>query len=325
MIRIRVRNRRTGWKLRSSGPAHILPIPSPSMRRLSLLLALTCALGLVACGEDEDGGGSTRDARELLQRGFNTDIESGRLSLDADVQIDGPDQSFGLELSGPFASNGPHKLPSLDLDVSFSGLGPALSAGLIVTEDNAFVSFGGEDYEIGEELIGELNRQSEEAADGRTTLEDFGVDVSRWVRDPEVTGEEDVAGTSTTKVSGLLDAEQVVADLAKLTQELGPVLGEQPLDLSDEDREQIGRLVEESRIDAYVAEDGTLRRLTLDIEFQVPEGLREQADGVEGGSAKIDLTLSEVGESHEIEAPTDARPIDELLGRFGLGEESFLQ
>lgn len=295
------------------------------MRRLSLLLALIASLGVAACGDDDEGTQGGPNARELLERAFNTSIDSGRLAFDADLQIDGREGHGGaytLKLSGPFSSNGGQKLPSLDLDVSFSGLGPGLRAGLIVTEDNAFVSFGGDDYEVGEELIGELNRQSEEAAEGRTSFQDFGIDVGRWVRDPQVTGEEDVEGTSTMKVSGEVDAQRVIDDYLNLSQELGPVLGEEPLDLDDEDREQIGEALEESRVDVYVAGDGTLRRLTLDLELQVPEALREDADGIEGGSVKVDLTFSELGEEQEIEAPEDARPIDELLGRFGLGEET---
>ena len=299
------------------------------MRRLLLLLALIASLAVAACGDDEDdgGGSSTRDARELIQRGFNTEVESALLSADFDVQIDGPDgegESFALELGGPYVSNGAQRLPSVDLDVSFSGGGQSLAAGVIVTEDNAFVSFGGDDYEIGEELIGTLNRQTEEAAEGRSTFEDFGIDVGGWVRDPEIQGEEDVEGTSTTKVSGEVDARRVIEDYVKLTEAMGPLLGEEPLELSADDVEQLGRLVEESRLDLYVADDGTLRRLTLDLEFQVPEGLRDRAGGIQGGSAKIDMTLSEVGEPQRIEAPEDARPIDELLGRFGLGSESVL-
>jgi hypothetical protein len=298
------------------------------MRRLLLLLTIAAALGVAGCGEDESGGGGTAgaDARALLRQAFNTQIESGRLSLDAAVQLDGAggeDEDFSLKLSGPFSSNGGQKLPSLDLDASFSDGGQSLTAGLILTEDNAFVSFGGETYEIGEELVGTLNRQSEEASEGRTTFEDFGIDVSSWVRDPQVEGGGDVDGTSTTRVSGAVDVQRVIEDYAKLAGELGPVLGSEPPELSDEDRERIEQVVEESRVEVYVAEDGTLRRLTLDLEFQLPEDLRDSADGIEGGSVKIDLTLADVGRPQRIEAPEDARPIDELLGRFGLGPESF--
>ena len=297
------------------------------MRRLSFLLALICTLGVVACGgEDDDGGGeSTRDARELVQRAFNTDVESARVAVAVDVEIDGPEgesETFAVKLNGPYASNGGQKLPSLDLDLRFSGGGQSLTAGLVVTEDNAFVSFGGETYEIGEELVRELNRQSEHAAEGRSTFEDFGIDVARWLRDPRVEGEEDVAGAGTTKVSGEIDARRVIEDYVGLLQEFGPLLGEDPPELGEGDAQRFAGILEESRIDLYVADDGTLRRLVLEVEFQLPEDLRDDAEGIEGGSATIDVTLSDVGEEQRIEAPEDARPIDELLGRFGLGPES---
>lgn len=295
------------------------------MRRLVPLIALLAALAAAGCGDDNDTGAPRGDAPELIQRAFSTPVDSGRLALDADVQIDGPaggDEAYGLEVSGPFDSNGPARLPSADLEVALSGLGPPVSAGLVLTPDNAYLAFGGEHYELGEEIVGGLMRRGEEAAGGRSTPEDLGVDPSRWLRNAELSGEEDVEGTGATRVSGEIDAAQVLADYDRLVREYGSALGADPPALTPELRRLLAGSLEESRADVYVAGDGTLRRLVLDLEFRLPPELRERAGGIAGGSLELDLTLSDVGEKQRIEAPEDARPIGELLGRFGLGREA---
>lgn len=295
------------------------------MRRLVPLLALLAALAAAGCGDDDDAGAPRGSAGDLLQRAFSTPVESGRVALDADLQIDGPeggDEAYGLELSGPFDSNGPGRLPSADLDVALSGLGPPLSAGLVLTPDNAYLGFAGEHYELGEQIVRGLMRRGEDAAGGRTTLEDFGVDPSRWLRHAELSGEEDVEGTRATRVSGEIDAARVLGDYERLAREYGSALGADPPALDPELRRLLAGSLEESRADVYVAGDGTLRRLVLDLEFRLPSELRERADGIAGGSLELDLTLSAVGEDQRIEEPEDARPIGELLGRFGLGREA---
>ena len=278
------------------------------MRRLLPLLALLASIVAVGCGEDEEPAAETGNARALLQQAFSGEMRSGRLALESSLRID--DEAYALEVSGPFVSHGADKIPSADLDVSFSGFGPVLSGGVVLTEDNAFVSFGGDTYEVGEELVRRFNREGEAAADGRDSFEDFGVDPSRWLRDPEVAGQEDVEGTETTKISGDIDVERLLADFAKLDEIFGAVGGGERLDLDDAQRERAAEAIEESHADVYVADDGTLRRLVVDVTFKE-------------GSAKLDLSFSDVGEPQRIEAPEDAKPIDELFGRFGLGQEMF--
>ena len=297
------------------------------MRRLLVLLALLSTLGVAACGSDDSGAPSS-GARSLVQRALDTPVKSGRLDLKLGLRVAGVREladGVKLELKGPFSSNGRAKLPSADLDLSAGGLGPGLGAGLVLTGDNAYVSFGGRAYEVGEDFVRELNSESRRARGGRESLEDFGIDPVRWIRAPEVAGHEEVAGTETTKVSGDVDVRRVLSDVAKLGGEVGSVAGRRPFDLTDADQRRIVEAVKKASIDLYVAGDGTLRRAVLDVRFEVPEEERRAAGGAEGGSAMLDLALSDVGEAQHIEAPANARPLRELLEQFGLGPESFLQ
>lgn len=292
-----------------------------------LLLVLLSALGLAACGGGGGGGAPSGDARDLVRRALETPIDSGRLDLGMELRVAGVSQlekGVRLQVRGPFSSNGASKLPSADLDVSVGGAGPGLSGGLVLTKDNAYVRFGGQAYEVGRGAVRELNRRSRRTG-GRTSFRDFGIDVGRWLRDPRVAGREAVAGTETTKVSGQVDVPRLLRDFAKLGGEVGGMAGRRPFELSSDEARQLADAVGESRVDLYVAGDGTLRRAELDLRFSIPERGRERVGGATGGTAKLELTISDVGEAQRIEAPKDARPLAQLLQQFGLGPETLLQ
>ena len=63
-------------------------------------------------------------------------------------------------------------------------------------------------------------------------------------------------------------------------------------------------------------DDDFLRRVSLDAEFQVPEG--SNAGKLQGGKLSFEFLLNEVGNDVEIEAPKGAQPLSELAQRFGL-------
>ncbi len=94
--------------------------------------------------------------------------------------------------------------------------GQTIDAGMVVTEDNAYVSFRGQDYEVGEQLFSQLKssfaRQQKQAG-GQQSLKQFGIDPTDWLKDPKVEDGEDIGGDSTQKISGDVDAEKVVEDV----------------------------------------------------------------------------------------------------------------
>ncbi len=111
-----------------------------------LLLALA-ALALVAAGCGGDRGGSAQEANELLQRGFSTDVDSGEISMEMELQLEGlegADGTFRLELSGPFRSRGPTQVPDADFAFEASGQGVNLEGGLVLLPENAWIEFRGE-------------------------------------------------------------------------------------------------------------------------------------------------------------------------------------
>src|SRR2546423_1230613 len=128
--------------------------------RTTALLALIAAalVGLAGCG----GGGNSNEAKALIDKAFRHPIRSANLTIAAQANLSGVSslqQPINLKVTGPYQSNGNGKLPSLQWQLSFQGGGQAVSAGLISTGDDAFVNFQGQNYEVGKDLVAQINRQ----------------------------------------------------------------------------------------------------------------------------------------------------------------------
>jgi len=198
-------------------------------RLISLLLvalASAAALALSACG---GGDGDSGDAKALLKDAFSKPISSANVSLDLSAKIDGVpqlSQPITFKMTGPYESRGAKKVPKLDWDVNVSGGGQTFSGGLISTGDNAFVSFQGQNYEVGPELVKQYEQQLGAQTQSPTSLKQYGIDPANWVRDAKEEGDEDVAGAATTKVTGTLDVEKMLNDINTLIEKAGPKMGQ---------------------------------------------------------------------------------------------------
>ena len=179
---------------------------------------------IAGCGGD-DSGDSSEDPQTVLDDTFNNEatISSGNLNLTAGVSAEGEQGgSFDASLSGPFQGDpdSPTSIPQLDWTVSASGSGGGqeidFEGGLVVTEDNAFVEYNGETYEVGADTFGQVKDQLEAqagAAEGgdasasfaegcKQALEQAGVtdtsgcdiDLSTWLTNLTNEGTEDVGG-----------------------------------------------------------------------------------------------------------------------------------
>jgi hypothetical protein len=218
-----------------------------------------------------------------------------------------------LSLEGPFrAAESPTEMPDLDMDFRASGLGQSYEGRVVVTRENAWVEFGGATYEVGEELWARLLDALRQQGDkGPQTFRKAGVDPLDWIQDLEVEGEEDVAGTPTTKVAGTIDVVAMLRDLNRLTSN-----PQQQIPGSD--------VFEDADLEAWIGDDDIWRRISAESEFNVPEAQREALGGMEGGRVSLDLELADPNEPVEIEGPAEARSIDELLRRLGIPPEALL-
>lgn len=321
------------------------------MTRIRTYLAL-CVLALAvpliaACGDDES---SDVDPQTVLDETFDNDerVSSGDLSLSLGGSAEGEQGgSFEASLSGPFQGDpdDPAAIPQLDWSGSLTaeGAGQSVSfeGGITVTEDNAFVEYGGNAYEVGAETFGQFKQLAEQAsaqqseAEGLSFTEAFTqgceqsleaqggdaaacrIDFQAWLGDLSNEGEEEVEGADTVHVSGSVDVETMLQDLA----ELGAAVPQASSTgvPSEEQVQQIADAISEASFDLYSGvDDRVLRGIDFNLTLD-PSAIPDASEaGIESVDADFSLRLAGVNEEQEISAPSDAQPIDELLGQFGI-------
>jgi len=298
-------------------------------RFFALLAVLTVALA--GCGGDDGGGEGSRDAQALLTKAFSKQVDSAELKLDIKADLEGLDQLRGpvsLTLSGPFKSNGDKQLPVLDWDVKAQFAGQTIDVGVIVTDDNAYVEFRGQAYEVGEQLFSQLKTtfaQQQRQSGGQQSLKQFGIDPTGWLDNPKVEDGDDIGGDSTREISGDVDVKQVVKDvlgalrspaLRRQLESQGQAVPQTP-EVSDSDIDKIADAIEELRFEVNVDENDIARRLFAEAKFDVPEDA--DAGALEGGKVSFEFVLEKVGVEPQIDAPERPQPFSALLGQFGLG------
>ncbi|MEK6278647.1 MAG: hypothetical protein AABM29_11615 [Actinomycetota bacterium] len=307
------------------------------MSRFRLLFAIAAitalATGLVACGGG--GGGSDEDPQKVLDATFSGDhakVDSGNLDISLDVNVEG-DQggSLSASVSGPFQSEGENKIPSLDLaakiDASGQGQDFNFEGGLITTPDSAFINYNGTDYEIDKSLFDQFKTAIESAAQQNQQNQQSGAEILKQlgIDDPQALltnlsndGEQDVEGTNTIHISGDLDVDKTVDAFKTLLSNASALGGLGGVDTSqlpsDAELDQVKQAIKEAHFDVYTGvDDDILRRFTVALVLEPPAG-----SGTGTINVDFDVTLGGVNEDQTIEAPSNAKPLSDLLQQFGI-------
>jgi hypothetical protein len=285
------------------------------MRAFALLLAL--GLIVASCGGNDDGG-ADQDADRLLERGFSTDVDSGEIRMEMEVEVDGvegADGPFRLELSGPFRSRGPTQMPDVDVELSASGQGASFEGRAVLLPRNAWIEYGGETYEVGHELWTRA-QQSLNRDGGPEIFAQANVDPLDWIEDAETGDTAEVSGMESTKVAGELDVAAVLRDFSNLSPD-SAAIPRRTLD-------QIDDSIDAVEFAVWIGDDDIWRRISSETSFTVPEEQRQGTGGIEGGRISLDMTLAAPNEPVSIEGPGDGRPISELLRALGIPPQLLL-
>jgi hypothetical protein len=298
--------------------------PTTVVLLAALLLAL--ALSLAACGGDDgnDGGGD-QDAEALLDKAFSEPVASADVDIDLQLDVEGVDgmeDPLRIRATGPYVRS-EKSLPKLDLDVALEaqGAGQAIQSGILSTGDRVFLKFGGAFYEQPAEQVARTNRRlARESGDGGS-FSDLGLDARKWIDDAQLEGEEQIGGVTTEHVSGTLDVEAALTDINGLVKQSAGALGEagdaaRPLRAKEIDR--LAKSVSDPTFDVYIGKDDDIvRRVSLRIDVDVPEGQRADVGGVTGAAIRFSAQLGDVGGDQQVEAPRSARPLSDLTSQLG--------
>jgi hypothetical protein len=301
-----------------------------------LLTALT--LLVVGCG---GGGGdqasSATPVDQLLRQTFSGEhpVSSGK--LDVSLRVDAPGSSqvqgpIALRLAGPFETQGKGKLPKFKLDASVQGAGQDVAAGVTSTGDQGFVRFQGTDYALSDSVFRQFKAGFEQAqAQAKDkqgqSLASLGIDPRRWLTDPRNAGEAKVGDADTIRITGGVDVPKLLDDvntlLAKAQALSGSAGTRVPQKLTDRQKQEAAKAVKRLDVEIYTGKaDSILRRLVVDLAARAPQG--GSAAG-RSANVKLDLQLLDVNQGQDIAAPSNAKPLDELLkglGGLGLGSGS---
>lgn len=278
-------------------------------------------LPLAACG----GGGDEQDAEALLDRAFSQPVPSADVEIDAELEVDGLqglEDPLRIRASGPYVRER-DELPQLDMDLEIGtpGAGQAIQAGILSTGDRVFLKFGGVYFEQSQAQVAAANRRlARNRSDGDGSLSDLGLDARGWIVDASVAGEEEIGGVTVEHVEGTLDVEALLNDLNGLVKRSTGALGsgDTPQPLGKDDIERLSSSVDDPSFDVYIGkDDDVVRRISLNVDVEVPEGQRADVNGITGASVQLSAELSDIGGDQQVEAPRVSRPISDLSRQLG--------
>ena len=146
-------------------------------------MPLICVAGL-ASALSACGGSSGGDVKSVLNQAFATPVKSANINLNLQLTLNGIKQLNGpvkLSLQGPYESGGSQTIPKVDWDIAASASGQNFDAGFISTGDDAFVTFQGQNYDLGKAAVAQLNQQIKNSAGKQKGLGQFGIHPRNWL------------------------------------------------------------------------------------------------------------------------------------------------
>jgi hypothetical protein len=304
-------------------------------------MALPIPAVVAGCGGGSDS--SSEDPQTVLDETFNNDtkVSSGDITLSASVNAEGSQGGqFQASLSGPFQGDpdNPNTLPQLDWTANVSGSGAGQSidfaGGLTITDDNAYVTYKDQAYEVGTKEFAQIKDQVEQAgtsssasptsfAEGcKQAIEQAGgdasacdIDFESWITNLTNEGDADVGGTSTTHISGDADVSKILSDIGNIASSIPSAAssGFDPSQLS-----LASGAIKDASIDVYSGtDDHVLRKLDANLTID-PSALGAPSDQIGQITVSFSVEIDGLNSDQTITAPENAKPIAELLQSSGI-------
>jgi hypothetical protein len=216
--------------------------------------------------------------------------------------------AMGLKLAGPYQSNGKDQLPNADLALQITGAAPGTISGrLISTGKNAFIEYGGEIYEVGEQQIAQLQKQGGGGEQlSSSDIRSLMGQMQDWFPSSDTQEDADLEGEPVTRVTGKLDLSAALTDLKELAKKPGVSGAEGLKQLSNGDIKRVERMFSDPRFTVDVGrDDGKLRRIVATLKVD---------DGQDKGAMEFSMRFKDVDKPVKIDAPAtgSGKPIEEL-------------
>jgi hypothetical protein len=312
-----------------------------SLTILLVLLVVALGLGAVACGSG--GSGTSKQTPQQMLTASVTAAkaatsQTGTYQIDLTLNADSTQSTAGadaaaaalfaqpIKIKGSFA--GQDDPARADLTVGVDFMGTTFSAGARALDDKAWLNVLGQWYETPADATPQAG--SANAADAAKTLQDAideqDIDFNTWIKDLKAVGEETLADTKVTHLTGTLDVQKMVADLSALLQ--NPKLAELMATAGSTASSETGvtvpdaagvqelqatfqQLVQGATIDLWVAKsDGSMRKIVLTAKVVIPAEMG--LTGLSGADMVFTINLDAPNKAVEVKAPESAKPIADL-------------
>lgn len=314
------------------------------LRTFALFATLVAlAAGLAACG-----GGSSEKSNENPQKVADEatfkGVKSGTLNMNLGLDVAGAEGGHvDASLSGPFQAGAKNELPQFDMEAKANGTihGESVDfeGGLTLLRDRAFVSYKGDEYEVDPTTFSfikaAIERSAEEqgtenGTEAATACQEAAAEKlhpSAFIENISNEGSADVGGTSTTEISGDLDVGGAIDAVVALTKDpacsaaLGSAGGVPSEAELDEAKGELQSALKKAHADVFVGDDNIVRKVDAELTVEPKEAASE-------GPKRVDLSLeieiTGVNEEQSIEAPSGAKPLEQLFQKLGVNPMELL-
>ncbi len=300
---------------------------------LASLLALSAALA--ACGSSSSS--NSENPQKVVNEATLKGIKSANLDLSLGVKVEGSKGgNLNVSLSGPFQSEAKGQLPQLDMTAkatgSLNGKNVDFDGGLTLLSEKAYVNYKGTEYEVEPTTFSFIRStierdQQKNGAQGKSASTSAcqeavsSLKVGSFIDNLTNEGSSEVGGTSTTQVSGDLNVPGAIDALLKLSEtpacsaELGATGQIPPTAELEKAKSQVESALKTAHVHLYVGSDHIVRKISGELQIEPPSS---SSSGAKKVDITFDLSLSGVNQPQTINAPSGAKPLNELFQKLGV-------
>lgn len=299
--------------------------------KAAVLVVALGALTLAACGggssnKTGSGGGAAdtaakhKEAVALIRKvvGPNPKADSARIDGTIDVDVHGIPRYKGtteVTASGNYYLPPGATAPDFDIDVGLLLNNHAIGGAFVLKDGQAYIRLGSTGYKLPADVSQKIAAPAAQAHNGLTKAAAmFYINPQKWQKNALVTGDEDVAGVSTTHLTADIQPKLFFADVARLVRTLTLLKVTQAVGLPEvvtpAARRALVRSTKLATGEVWIGKsDDVLRKAHLKGKLVVAKRDRKVLGGMTGADLDAVITVDEVGEAAKPKAPAQ-------LGRY---------